>query len=111
MWREGEGKRPGGLESPISNALIASFAKPTTQKWDFRPAVGHARARPSDQVVRQTIRNNDQECGAIVARSNGNSGKSITGNRSLLRSNSIRRSAALDRIIGKRSNTWSRMLR
>src|ERR1700744_1783490 len=99
MWREGEGKWPGGLESPISNALGALFASPPAKKWDIRPV-----ERCLGRTVRSGGSANDQECGAIVARPNGNSGKSITDDRSLLRSNSIRRSAALERIMGKRSN-------
>ncbi len=52
-----------------------------------------------------------QECGTIDARSNENSGKFITGDRSLPRSNSIRRSKALERIMGKRASTFSRSVR
>ena len=51
-----------------------------------------------------------QDRGTIVS-SNGKRGKFITGDSSLLRSNSIRRSRALERINGNLSNTLSRMLR
>ncbi len=47
----------------------------------------------------------------MVARSKANSGKSITGNCALLRSNSIRRSNALERKMGKRARTFSRSFR
>jgi hypothetical protein len=53
-----------------------------------------------------------QARGTMVARSNGNAGKVVTGEvRSPPRSKSIRRSKALERIKGNLSNTLSRILR
>ena len=92
-----------GAKSPVSRVIGMPFSRPGPQNG--LPPGPDAPWLCPFAPLGSGPGPNGQPCGAIVARSNGNSGKLITGSGSPRRSNSICRSVAVERIKGKRSNT------
>jgi hypothetical protein len=85
MWRDGEGKRAGAAGMTCFQGLSEACAQ-------------HLSAKRAPWMEPGPIR---QDCGTIDVRSNGETITSGDGEwRSPLRSNSIRRSKAVERIIG-----------
>src|SRR5205807_579841 len=96
MWRDGEGKRGCGRSAGF-RARTEADAQHLFPNWHFKGVGNRGRIR--------------QEFGTIEARSNEVTIASEGEWRSPARSNSIRRSKALERIMGKRAKTCSRRVR
>jgi hypothetical protein len=93
MWREGEDKGRRGRDGPLYGRSAADL------QHQFE--LGTCRCESRSNSRKATA---GQDCGTIVS-STGDCGKLIAGDTSLPRANSLRRSRALERMNGNRSNT------